>query len=63
MLIPAEGDAVSGALYSYTDSEVQEITYYYKLEDVDVHGRGATHGPVSATLGRIRRMYLPLVIR
>jgi hypothetical protein len=63
-LIPAEGDALSGASYSYTDSDVmQGATYYYKLEDVDTRGVSTFHGPVSATPGRIRRIYLPLVVR
>jgi hypothetical protein len=30
---------------------------------VDIHGVGTFHGPVSATPGRIRRVYLPLVLR
>ena len=63
-LIPAEGDAVSGASYTYDDTDVvQGVTYYYKLEDVDVHGASTFHGPVSATPGRVHRMYLPLVLK
>jgi hypothetical protein len=61
-LIPAEGDPESGASYTYTDADVVKgVTYYYKLEDVDVHGVSTFHGPVSATPGRIRWIYLPLV--
>jgi hypothetical protein len=63
-LIPAQGDPVSGASYSYTDHNmVQGMTYYYKLEDVDTHGVSALHGPVSATPSAIRRVYLPLVLK
>ena len=63
-LIPAEGDAASGARYRYTDRDVTlETTCYYKLEDVNTHGVSAFHGPVSAMPGRIRRIYLPLVLR
>jgi hypothetical protein len=61
-LIPAEGDPESGASYTYTDTDVVKgVTYYYKLEDVDIHGASTFHGPVSATPGRIRWIYLPLV--
>jgi len=63
-LIPAEGDAVSGASYTYDDANVvQGVTYYYRLEDVDVHGASTFHGPVSATPGRIHLIYLPLVLK
>jgi len=64
VLIPAEGDAVSGASYTYDDTDVvQGVTYYYKLEDVDVRGVSTFHGPVSATPGHIHRIYLPLVLK
>jgi hypothetical protein len=55
---------VSGASYVYTDADVVKgVTYYYKLEDVDIHGVSTFHGPVSATPGRIHRVYLPLVLK
>gem|GEM_PF-5576388 len=55
-LIAAQGDAVSGASYSYLDQRLQAGTYFYKLEDVDLSGVVTTHGPVSATvLARFRR--------
>jgi hypothetical protein len=63
-LIPAQGDPVSGASYTYTDDDViQGNTYYYKLEDVDTRGVSTLHGPVSATPSSIRRVYLPLVLK
>jgi hypothetical protein len=63
-LIPAKGDAVSGASYTYTDHNViKGMTYYYKLEDVDTHGVSTFHGPVSATAGTIRSIYLPVIIK
>jgi hypothetical protein len=63
-LIPAQGDPVSGASYTYTDDDVaQDATYYYKLEDVDTHGASTLHGPVSATPSAVRRVYLPLVFK
>jgi len=48
-LIPAEGTSTSGATYKYVDDDVKNRdTYYYKLEDVDINGKGTLHGPVSA---------------
>jgi hypothetical protein len=42
---------ILGAYYAYTDSAVEAgLTYYYKLEDIDVSGLRTMHGPVSATL-------------
>jgi hypothetical protein len=62
-LIPAQGSADSGASYEYTDADVVKgVTYYYKLEDVDIHGASAFHGPVSATSGQVR-IYLPLIVK
>jgi predicted extracellular nuclease len=51
-LIPSqEPGAVFGAVYSWQDSDVQSgITYYYKLEDVEVGGTSTLHGPVSAVV-------------
>ncbi len=49
-LIPAQGDELQGASYSFTDNDVTPgITYYYWLEDVDIHGKSTMHGPVTAT--------------
>ena len=54
-LIPAEGSPTSGATYQYIDSYVKNrITYYYKLEDIDLSGTSTMHGPVSATPHRVR---------
>ena len=50
VLIPAEGGLLSGADYEYVDNDAENgTTYWYKLEDVDIHGVGTLHGPVSAT--------------
>jgi len=63
-LIPAKGDAHSGASYTYTDTNVVKgVTYYYKLEDVDIHGVSTFHGPVSATPSPIRQIYLPVIVK
>ncbi|MFC1591621.1 hypothetical protein ACFL43_03755 [Thermodesulfobacteriota bacterium] len=49
-LIPAEGSPTQGAEYSFVDDNVKNRTEYsYKLEDVDLDGQAAEHGPVSAT--------------
>jgi hypothetical protein len=51
MLIPCNVPPGSpiGASYEYTDTTVKgQHTYYYWLEDVDIYGATALHGPVSA---------------
>ncbi|MEI6127078.1 MAG: VCBS repeat-containing protein, partial [Pseudomonadota bacterium] len=49
-LISAKGASTEGASYSFTDEDVRNRrTYFYKLEDIDVHGLATMHGPVSAT--------------
>ena len=45
ILIPAQGNATSGAGYSFVDTPPAKGTYYYKLEDVDYKGVSAMHGP------------------
>ncbi len=49
---PAEGDAVSGAKYDYTDTAVVPgMTYWYKLEDLDVNDNlSLAHAPLSARI-------------
>jgi len=55
-LIPADGTATQGATYQFIDDAVQNrTTYYYKLEDLDLYGNSALHGPVSATPKRTVR--------
>jgi hypothetical protein len=60
-LIPSQAlGSVIGAYYCYTDSDViNDTTYYYKLEDVDVHGFSEFHGPASATPGAQPTATLP----
>jgi len=49
VLIPAQGDELQGATYSFTDYDVTNgVIYYYWLEDVDLRGNSTIHGPVSA---------------
>ena len=49
-LIPAEGNEFTGASYEFTDGDVEEGTYYYKLEDISIYGMSTFHGPVEATI-------------
>ena len=52
-LIPSEGGPTGGSVYAYTDDGLTAgKTYWYKLEDVDLHGQSTFHGPVSATVLR-----------
>lgn len=49
VLLPAQGSPAQGAAYAFDDKTVENRKkYYYKLEDVDLSGRSAFHGPVSA---------------
>lgn len=46
-LIPASPDPVAGGSYVYTDTTVSAgVTYYYRLEDVELDGSSTTHGPI-----------------
>ena len=48
-LIPGAGSSAVAHTYSYTDKRLTNgITYWYKLEDVDLSGKGTMHGPISA---------------
>lgn len=49
--IPAEGDGVTGAEYSYPHEEVSAgVTYYYKLLSLDSFGSGEFSDPVAVTV-------------
>jgi hypothetical protein len=49
-LIPAQGTATQGSSYMFVDTEAaNRMTYYYKLEDIDLNGSSTMHGPVNAT--------------
>lgn len=50
-LIPAQNPgAVFGGVYTWMDEDVTPgVTYFYKLEDVDIYGVATLHGPVQAT--------------
>ncbi len=50
-LIPTQvPGAVFGAVYTWLDSSATPgVTYFYKLEDVDIEGRTTLHGPLETT--------------
>jgi hypothetical protein len=52
-LIPSQSPgSVFGATYAWLDEDVQGgITYYYKLEDVEIGGQRTFHGPIAAQAG------------
>ncbi len=48
--IPGLGSSPSGAGYRHVDSGLaNDVTYFYRLEDIDERGAMTLHGPVSAT--------------
>src|SRR5262249_44138563 len=48
-VIPGLGSSATGGTYSYQDSGLTNgVTYFYKLEDIDLSGVTTPHGPVSA---------------
>ena len=50
-LLPAEGDETGGAQYEWIDEDVEAGgAYWYKLEDIDLHGASAFYGPVEVTV-------------
>jgi hypothetical protein len=49
-MIPAMGISPGGATYSFVDMAVESgKAYYYRLEDIDTHGKVTAHNIVSAT--------------
>jgi len=53
-MIPALGSSVQGAEYAFEDSAVYPNRIYsYKLEDIDMNGQSAFHGPVAVYMGTI----------
>jgi len=45
-IIPAQGDATSGATYNFVDKPEQAGDYYYKLQAVSLNGNANFYGPV-----------------
>jgi hypothetical protein len=53
-----------GVSYTFDDKNTTSgLTYYYKLEKVDVRGDSRLRGPVQATAGTFNRSYLPMVMQ
>jgi len=61
-LIPAQGDALSGATYEYQDAPGVGL-FYYALEDVAVGGGATRHPALAVQAGAMQRIYLPVVER
>jgi len=61
-LIPARGDALTGASYAYADAPGAGA-FSYELEAVLVGGGVTRHGPVGVQVGLPQRLYLPLMTR
>ena len=65
-LIPAAAPGSSeGYSYTWVDAgaSTPEKTYYYLLEDLDLNGAAARHGPVSATVAAVGPKSEPNAIR
>jgi hypothetical protein len=55
-LIPAQGSPTQGQGYEFVDYEVQNWkSYFYKLEDLDLNGKGTFHGPKKAISGWLKK--------
>jgi hypothetical protein len=67
LIPPQTPGAASGAVYTWLDEAIdRDVTYYYRLEDLDVSGRRGVYGPVSCTVGVTVaewRVFLPVVRR
>ena len=46
----AKGGVTLQAAYSYgDDTALPEVSYYYKLEEIDTEGKSTFYGPISLT--------------
>ena len=64
LIPPRNPGGLTGAVYSWPDHDVEPgVVYHYQLEDMDVWGQSGFHGPVQASLGSSRRLFLPFVSR
>jgi hypothetical protein len=64
-LIPAQGNADTGASYVYLDPAVSPgVTYYYRLEDIDIHGVSTFHDQVVSIYvsAQPKLIYLPIIL-
>ncbi len=61
-LIPAQGDALTGAAYHYVDTPGFGA-FYYQLEDVAADGGVTRHDAVGVQVSPPHRLYLPILTR
>jgi hypothetical protein len=48
-LIPTQAQGAMGSVYKFTDWDIVPAqAYFYKLADVDIHGKETLHGPILA---------------
>jgi 5-hydroxyisourate hydrolase-like protein (transthyretin family) len=59
-LIPAQGTIEGGITYNFVDTPDVSGTYYYKLEDIDLHGLSIQHDMVSAELQSLLPIRSPI---
>ena len=52
-LIPAQGDAFTGAIYAYTDLPGETGTFYYKLQSISLQGDSVSFGPITVSVSSI----------
>lgn len=65
-LLPARGGPTQSAAYTFTDrAALPGRTCYYRLEEVDIYGLSAFHGPTGPVIGLAQgpvfRAFLPVV--
>jgi hypothetical protein len=65
-LLPARGGPTHSAAYTFTDrATLPGRTYHYRLEEVDIYGLSAFHGPTAPVIGLahgpVFRAFLPVV--
>jgi hypothetical protein len=61
VMIPARGSELEGSIYSFTDYDVTDgITYYYWLEDVNIHGNSEMEGPIRVMAGSFDSGEMPI---
>jgi len=54
-MIKGAGNSTTTLLYKFVDNRLENHqTYYYKLEDIDVEGRFAYHGPIEVTVQEVK---------
>ena len=52
-LIPANGDAFSGATYEYTDQITETGAYYYKIQAISLQDIRSFYGPITVSVSSV----------